>query len=74
MADWNSEKIRAFTSTEIWLMIFARLLVGFGTGVLVDHFYPKVAYALAVSAILLGIVLGLSIKAKGKHRFLKRNA
>jgi hypothetical protein len=57
-------KTRAFTGTEIWLMIFGRLLVGFGVGILADHFYPRVAYASAVAAIVLGTLVGLVLYYK----------
>lgn len=71
MGNWNSEKkIKAFTATEFLLMSFNPLLVGFGAGVLADHFFPHAAYPIGFLSILLGGLLGM-MAIRGKLRFLK---
>jgi hypothetical protein len=41
MLKWNAGKVRNLSGTEIWLFIVARVLVGFGLGVLGVHYFPR---------------------------------
>jgi hypothetical protein len=65
--DWNSTKVKNLTGAEIWLFIVARVLIGFGAGILAYRFYPQIAGSLGWPAVLLGFVLFL-IAAKGLAR------
>ena len=67
MLNWNSTKVKTLTGTEIWMFIIARVLVGFGLGVLAVQYFPRAAAALGVPALGLGGVLFIAA-AKGLFR------
>lgn len=54
---WNADKVKNLTGPEIWLFIVARVLVGFGVGVLVTQYFPKTAGLLGLPALLIGLLL-----------------
>jgi hypothetical protein len=43
MLKWNAAKVKNFTGIEIWPFIIARMLIGFGLGVLAVRYFPQVA-------------------------------
>jgi hypothetical protein len=65
--DWNASKVRNLTGAEIWLFILARLMIGFGLGVLACQYLPQIARPLAVPALVLGVILFL-VATKGLPR------
>jgi hypothetical protein len=65
--NWNQERVKRLTGTEIWLFIIARVLLGFGIGVLSSHYFPEIAGRLGVPALAVGLLLFL-IAAKGLWR------
>ncbi|HEY1424461.1 MAG TPA: hypothetical protein VGF20_13490 [Candidatus Acidoferrum sp.] len=67
MLNWNAKKVKNLTGTEIWLFIVARVLIGFGAGVLGVRYFPGVISPLGFPALLVGIVLFL-VAAKGLWR------
>jgi len=67
MLKWNAAKVKNFTGTEVWLFIIARVLVGFGLGVLAARYFPQVADALGIPALVVGMILFLTA-AKGLFR------
>jgi len=73
MLKWNAAKVKNFTGTEIWLFIIARMLIGFGLGVLAVRYFPQVANALGIPALIAGMILFL-IAAKGFFRPSKETA
>jgi hypothetical protein len=64
MPKWNASKLKRLTGTEIWLFIVARVLIGFGLGVLAVQYFPQVAGTLRIPALGLGAVLFI-VAAKG---------
>lgn len=64
---WNAAKVKNLTGWEIWLFIIARVLVGFGAGVLACRYFPRVAEPLGYAAVILGFILFL-VAAKGLAR------
>jgi hypothetical protein len=64
---WNQEKVKKLTGAEIWLFIVARVLIGFGLGVLSAHYFPGIAGPLGYPALAVGIVL-LLLATKGLWR------
>jgi len=42
MLKWNKGKVQNLTGAEIRLFIIARLLIGFGVGVLGARYFPQV--------------------------------
>jgi hypothetical protein len=40
MLKWNAAKVKNFMGTEVWLFIIARVLIGFGLGVLAARYFP----------------------------------
>jgi hypothetical protein len=67
MLKWNKEKVKNLTGTEIWLFIIARLLIGFGIGVLGARYFPEVTWPLGFPALVVGLLLFL-FAAKGLWR------
>ncbi len=67
MLKWNSSKVKSLTGTEIWLFIIARVLVGFGLGVLAVRYFPEIALSLGFPALVIGLALFL-VAAKGLLR------
>ena len=67
MLNWNGERIKNLTGAEIWLFIVARVLLGFGVGVLSANYFPKIAGPLGFPSLLVGLLL-LVIAAKGIWR------
>jgi hypothetical protein len=55
MLKWNAAKVKNFTGIEIWLFIIARMLIGFGLGVLAVRYFPQVANPLGIPALIVGI-------------------
>lgn len=64
MLNWNARKVKSLTGTEIWLFILARVLVGFGLGVLGARYFPEIAGPLGYPALVVGLLLFL-VAAKG---------
>jgi hypothetical protein len=73
MLKWNAAKVKNFTGAEIWLFIIARMLIGFGLGVLAVRYFPQVANPLGIPALTVGMILFL-IAAKGFFRSSKETA
>lgn len=67
MFKWNVGKVKQLKGTEIWLFIIARVLLGFGLGVLAAQYFPQVASSLSVLSLVLGILL-FAIASKGLFR------
>ncbi len=67
MLNWNSTKVKNLKGTEIWIFIVARVLVGFGLGVLAVRYFPGIAQPLGFPALIIGLVLFL-VAAKGLLR------
>jgi len=59
MLDWNAGKVRNLAGTEIWLFIVARVLVGFGLGILSVHYFTGFANPLGLPALVMGLILFL---------------
>lgn len=57
MLKWNSERVKNLTGLEIWLFIVARVLVGFGIGLLSSRYFPTLATPVGFSAVIVGLVL-----------------
>src|ERR1700730_16220236 len=73
MLKWNAAKVNNLTGTEIWFMIIACALIGFGLGVLAARYFPQVAAMLGIPALVFGGILFL-IAAKGLFRTAKGTA
>jgi len=73
MLKWNAAKVKNLTGTEIWFMIIARVLIGFGLGVLATRYFPQVADTLGIPSLVVGGILFL-IAAKGLFRTAKETA
>jgi NADH:ubiquinone oxidoreductase subunit 6 (subunit J) len=73
MLKWNAAKVKNLTGAEIWFMIIARVLIGFGLGVLATRYFPQVAEMLGIPALVIGGILFL-IAAKGLFRTAKEPA
>jgi len=67
MLNWNAQKVRNLTGTEIWMFIVGRMLIGFGAGALLARYYPTVVGRLAVPALIIGAVL-FALASKGLRR------
>ena len=67
MLRWNIGRVRNLTGTEIWLFIIARVMVGFGVGVLGMRYFPGFISPFGFPALLIGVLLFL-IAAKGLFR------
>lgn len=67
MLSWNAGKVKNLTGAEIWLFIIARVLVGFGLGVLGIRYFPEIVGPMGLPAIVLGVVLFL-VASKGLLR------
>jgi hypothetical protein len=59
MLNWNARNVKSLTGTEIWLFIIARVLVGFGLGVLGTRYFPEIAGPLGLPALVVGLLLFL---------------
>ena len=46
MLRWNAEKVGNLTPIEIWLLIIARVVIGFALGVLSTRYFPRGGYLL----------------------------
>jgi hypothetical protein len=60
MLNWNVGKVKNLTGTEVWLFIIARVLVGFGPGVLAVRYFPAIAAPLGLPALIVGVLLFLT--------------
>ena len=67
MLNRNAERVRNLTGAEIWLFIIARVLLGFGIGVLSQQYFPRIVRTLGFPASLVGLLLFV-IAAKGLWR------
>jgi hypothetical protein len=67
MLDSNAERVKRLTGAEIWLFIVARVLLGFGVGLLSAHYFPQIAGPLGFPSLAAGLVLFL-VAAKGLRR------
>jgi F0F1-type ATP synthase assembly protein I len=67
MLKWNAEKVKNLTASEIWFFLVARVLIGFGVGVLSAHYFPGIAGPLGISTLIVGLVLFV-LAAKGLRR------
>ncbi len=67
MLNWNAGRVKSLTGAEIWLFIVARVLIGFGFGVLSVRYFPEVASSLGLPALVVGALLFL-VAAKGLWR------
>jgi hypothetical protein len=65
--NWNSSKVKNLTGTEIWLFIIARLLIGFGVGVVACRYYSLIVGPAGVPAVVLGCIL-FAAAARGLAR------
>jgi hypothetical protein len=66
----NAARVKNLTGVEIWLFIIARVLAGFGIGVLACRYLPQVAKPLGMPALVLGVVLFL-VASRGLSRTTK---
>lgn len=67
MLNWNVGKVKNLTGAEIWLFIIARVLAGFGVGILFTQYYPQIAVPLGFPAVVVGLFLSV-VAAKGLVR------
>ena len=67
MLRWNAEKVGNLTPIEIWLLIIARVVIGFALGVLSTRYFPRIAEPLGIPAVVVGFALFL-FAAKGLLR------
>jgi hypothetical protein len=67
MLNWNTGRVKSLTGAEIWLFIVARVLIGFGFGVLSVRYFPEVTSPLGLPALVVGALLFL-VAAKGLSR------
>lgn len=67
MLKWNKGRVKNLTGTEIWLFIVARVLIGFGLGVLGVRYFPTVISQSGLPALIIGLLLFL-VAAKGLVR------
>lgn len=63
----NVENVKNLSGTEIWFFIIARVLVGFGIGVIAMQYYPRIAGPTGFPALVVGLLLFL-VAAKGLRR------
>jgi len=63
----NAERVKRLTGMEIWLFIIARVLLGFGAGLLSARYFPQIAGPLGLPSLVVGLLLFL-IAAKGLRR------
>jgi F0F1-type ATP synthase assembly protein I len=62
MSNWMGARERNFDSVGLLLYRLAGLLVGFGIGLMVAHYYPQNGLSMSRLAMLLGMALiGLAI-------------
>jgi len=71
MLKWNAARVKNLTGDEVWLFIVARVLIGFGLGVLAVRYFPQ-ADAFGIPVLVIGIVLFL-IASKGLVRPAKES-
>lgn len=57
MLNWNVGKVKNLTGVEIWFFIIARVLIGFGAGILFTRYYPQIAAPLGVPAVVVGALV-----------------
>ena len=67
LLSWNAQRVKNLTGVEIWLFIVARILLGFGVGVVSAHYFPEIVGRLGFPALLVGLVLFV-VAAKGLWR------
>jgi len=53
----NAERVKRLSPVEIWLFVIARVLIGFGFGILAIQYFPHFARDLGVPAIGTGALL-----------------
>ena len=67
MLNWNAQKVKNLTGTEIWLFIIGRVLIGFGLGILGVRYFPSFVGSLGLPALAVGLLL-LLVAVKGLWR------
>jgi peptidoglycan/LPS O-acetylase OafA/YrhL len=67
MLNWNAQKVKNLTASELWMFIIARVLIGFGAGALLCKYYPQLADPIAIPVLAVGVVLFL-VAMKGFGR------
>jgi hypothetical protein len=67
MLNWNTGKVKNLTAVEVWLFIIARVLPGFGLGVLAVRYFPEIAAPLGLPSLIVDVLLFL-IAGKGLLR------
>jgi hypothetical protein len=67
MLDSNAVRVKNLTGMEIWLFIIARVLAGFGLGVLGVRYFPQIVGPLGFPTLVVGLIL-FAIAAKGLRR------
>jgi len=67
MLNWNAQKVKNLTGTEIWLLIIGRVLAAFGLGILSVHYFPNFVGPLGLPALVVGPLL-LLVAANGLWR------
>jgi len=67
MLNWNAQKVKNLSGAEIWFFIIARVLVGFGLGVVGVRYFPKSVGPTGFPALALGLVLFI-VASKGLLR------
>jgi hypothetical protein len=72
MLSWNKRKVQNLSPGEVWLFIVARVVVGFGLGVLAMRYFPATFGPLGIPAVVIGVIL-FAIAAKGLFRETKLN-
>lgn len=65
--DVNAGRVKHLTGAEIWLFIVARVLIGFGIGVVGERYFPTIIEPLGIPAVIVGLVL-FFVAAKGLRR------
>jgi hypothetical protein len=73
MLEQNATRVKNLTGVEIWLFIIARVLAGFGIGVLASRYFPQVANPLGMPALVVGVVLFV-VASRGLFRTTKEKA
>lgn len=67
MLEANHSRVQNLTGLEIWLFIIARVLIGFGVGILAMSYFPARAVTVGWPAIAVGLVLFV-VASKGLVR------
>ncbi len=57
MLKQNAARVKNLTGVEIWMFIIARVLCGFGLGVLATRYFHQFANAVGLPALVVGLIL-----------------